>query len=134
MKKSVVAAAACIFVVGCSGEPQVEPQPGEVVVDGTTHAADSTKCGQDEWRLRIDTIAGPTESRAYLRLDGETPSVDGVTFSSPEGFNGTAGDGVGSAEVTVAQGIYTISGTAEGFDRAKPTEKRSAKFRIEAPC
>ena len=134
MKKSIAVVAACLFVAACSGQQQVEPQPGEVVLDGATHTAQSTVCGQDEWLLRIESKAGPTESRAYLRLDGEAPSVDNVTIASPEGFNGTAGAGVGSVEATVAQGIYTISGTAEGFDRDMPGEKRSAQFRIEAPC
>lgn len=134
MNKSFAAAIVCVAVAGCSGQEQVEPQPGEVVLDGTAHTAQSTTCGQDEWLLRIETKAGPTESRAFLRLEGETPSVDNVTFASAEGFNGSAGDGVGSVQATVAQSTYTITGTAEGFDRDKPGQKRSADFRIEAPC
>jgi hypothetical protein len=136
MKKSV---AAVVFVVaaaivGCSDQTAPARKPGEIALDGTTHTATSVHCGQDEWHLRIETKAGTAEARAYLQLDGETPEVDSVTIANPDGFNGRAGDGVGAVQATVAEGTYTITGTAEGFDRTKPAEPRSAKFRIQAPC
>jgi ipoprotein LpqH len=50
------------------------------------------------------------------------------------GFNGVAGEGVGSVEASAAERTYTMTGTAEGSDKGKPGQTRTVPFRIEAPC
>jgi hypothetical protein len=123
-----------MLVAGCGGQPQVEPPPGRISLDGAEHTAESVDCTQDQWKLRIQATAGPAQARAFLGLEGDGPTVENVAIYSADGFNGTAGGGVGTVEATAADGTYTITGTAEGFDPANPAEPRSANFRIDAPC
>jgi ipoprotein LpqH len=139
MQNRVVIMTAAVIVgagaSGCAEGPTAErKETGRITVDGTTHATRTLACEQYDWSLIIETTAGPGQARAFLQLGGEQPAVRTVSFAKFDGFNGVAGEGVGSVEASAAEGTYTITGTAEGSDPDSPGQTRTAPFRIEAPC
>lgn len=137
---SVAVAAVVVVAAGCAG--QTEPahtktqDTNRITVDGKTHTAQSVKCTQVQWLLTIEAAAEPTLVRAMLQLDGETPTVRTVNIENFGGFYGVAGESVADtdAEVTVADGTYTITGTAQGSNSGDSSTPRTAPFRIEARC
>jgi ipoprotein LpqH len=131
-------AAALVVVAataGCAEQaPAEREETGRITVDGATHATQTVSCEQYQWSLIIHTTAGPGRARALLQLGGEQPTVRTVSIANFDGFNGVAGEGVGSVEASAAEGTYTITGTAEGSDPDSPGKTRTAPFEIEAPC
>ncbi|WP_235735215.1 lipoprotein LpqH [Nocardioides alcanivorans] len=83
---------------------------------------------------------GSADASAGLGLvmtDEDTPKVeslgimvDGVTLA----VSGMAGAELGSADVAVDGDTYTVTGTAQGTDTAKPTELFEKKFEIVVTC
>ena len=62
-----------------------------------------------------------------------TPISPLVNIHDFDGFSGVAGEGAGSADVSLANNAYVITGTAEGSDLKNPGKTRTEPFRIEAP-
>jgi hypothetical protein len=105
-----------------------------VTVNGATRTMKTVACQQVQWLLTINMTADPTHIRAYLRLDGDQPTPEIVQIENLDGFYGVSKKSVGDTEARFANGMYTITGTAEGStpnDVAHPTAK---PFKIEAHC
>jgi lipoprotein LpqH len=136
MQKRYVAAAALIVVAaGCSEEAKPERElVAKITVDGKTQTAHEISCTQVDFALTIKTTSGSTRTGTFLEMGGEKPIAKTVNISNFEGFSGVAGEGVGQADVSLANGDFVIAGTAEGYGPAEPGKKRSARFRIETSC
>jgi ipoprotein LpqH len=134
----VAVATALVFVAGisgCSQQPTAKEQvPGRITVEGNARTTESLECDQHEWLLMIEATAGPAHAQALLQLGGEKPAVRTVNISNFNGFNGVAGEGLGNVDASFADGVYTVTGTAEGSNPDDPGKTRTARFRIEAPC
>jgi ipoprotein LpqH len=131
-------AAALVVVAtasGCTTEPTAErKETGRITVAGATHTTQAVSCEQYQWLLVIEMTAEPAHARTLLQLGGEEPTVRTVSIANFDGFNGVAGEGVGSVEASAAKGTYTMTGTAEGSDQGNPGRTRTVPVRIEAPC
>lgn len=82
----------------------------------------------------IETKSGPARTRSLLQLGGEKPIAKAVDIYDFDGFSGVAGGGAGSADVSLTNSAYVITGTADGSDPQNPGKTRTVPFRIEAPC
>jgi ipoprotein LpqH len=135
LNRLAVIAALAVVTAGCAEQATAERQPtGRITVDGATHTTQAVSCEQYEWLLIIEMTAEPAHARTLLQLGGEEPTVKTVSIANFDGFNGVAGEGVGSVEASAAEGTYTMTGTAKGSDQGKPGQTRTVPFRIEAPC
>ena len=135
----VAAAAGSAVVLGAAGCSTPEPALGgttaTVSIDGNdTGGAHAVRCRQSGWSWYIETPEKEHGFTAILATGG------GVTAKAVEfrGFGGFTGsywaDNVGNAEVTGADGSFTITGTADGAFDDKPSAEVAAKFRIQADC
>jgi ipoprotein LpqH len=137
MRKRLAATAAIVVfaISGCTSEPTSQREHvAQITVEGSTQEARTVSCSQTGWLLTIEAATDAAHARAFLRLDEERPAVENVTLNNVDGFDGLAGQGVGSVEASAANGIYTITGTAEGAHRDSAATPRTAPFRIEVPC
>lgn len=121
-------------VSGCSGDTEIPQPTAHITVDDATRSTHSVSCTQIQSLLTIKATASPTEAQAILQLNGDKPVVRTVNIMNFDGFHGTAGEGIGNADVAFANGTYTITGDAVGAVPDRPAEKKTARFRIQAPC
>jgi ipoprotein LpqH len=139
MDSRCVAAAAALVVIasaaGCSEETKPERALiAKITVDGKTQTTKEISCTQVEWSLTIETTSGSTRTDSFLEMGGEKPIAKTVNISNFDGFSGVASEGVGQADVSLANSNYVIAGTAEGYGPGNPGKTRSASFRIETSC
>jgi lipoprotein LpqH len=134
LNRLAVIAALAVVTAGCAEQATAERPTGRITVDGVTHTTQAVSCEQYEWLLVIEMTAEPAHARTLLQLGSEEPTVKTVSIANFDGFNGVAGEGVGSVEASAAEGTYTMTGTAEGSDQGNPGQTRTVPFRIEAPC
>jgi hypothetical protein len=128
-------AAVIASVSACSHDPGQAQQPtAQLTVNNATRTTHDISCTQIESLLTIKATAAPAVAQAILQLNGDKPVVRTVNVSNFDGFHGVAGEGVGHADVTFANGTYTITGDAEGAVPDRPAESKTAPFRIQAPC
>jgi lipoprotein LpqH len=139
MQNRLICAAAILMVVagaaGCGEEAKPErAKNARITVGGKTQTTREVSCTQVEWSMIIETKSGPTRTRSLLQLGGEKPIAKTVDIFNFDGFSGVAGEGAGSADVSLDNNAYVIAGTAEGSDPDNPGKTRTVPFRIETPC
>jgi hypothetical protein len=138
MLNSVAVAAAALVtasLAGCSHDAEHAPQPtAQLTVNNATRTTHEISCTQIESLLTIKATAAPATAQAIIQLNGDKPVVRTVNLTNFDGFHGVAGEGVGRADVTFANGTYTITGDAEGAVPDHPAESKTAPFRIQTPC
>jgi hypothetical protein len=128
-------AVAAASLSGCSEDATQAPQPtAQLTVNNATRATHEISCTQIESLLTIKATAAPAAAQAILQLNGDKPVVRTVNITNFDGFHGVAGEGIGHADVTFANGTYTITGDVEGAVPDRPAESKTAPFRIQAPC
>ena len=136
--RSIAVAAVLIFVAvtaGCGEEVKPErAKNARISVGGKTLTTQDVSCRQLEWSLIIEAKSGPTRTRSLLELGGEQPIAKTVDINDFDGFSGVAGEGAGSAEVSLVNNAYVITGSAQGSDPENPGETRTVPFRLETPC
>lgn len=127
----VVAAAA-----GCATQHSPpQHQTSQITVGDNTRAVNTVSCMQIGSLLKIDTTAEPAHVRAILQLEGAKPTLKTLSIEDFDGFYGVAGEGIGNADATFADGAYTITGTARGSNsNTEPGQSKTTDFRIEARC
>ena len=138
-----VTAAAALMLAGCSKQPpEYTPPPGQLYA-GT---AQVTVNGQDLGKSTSVTCssAGPltmissgtdTSGMSAMIDKGDELVVRAVGIRDLAGFTGSYNDGLGGqATVKMADRTYEISGTAEGFETAKPSFRASGTFGIKVSC
>lgn len=125
-----------VMLGGCSTpEPALGGTTAKVTIDGNdTGGALPVRCNQSGWTWYIETPGKENGFTAVLETGGSVKPTS-VEFRGLGGFTGTYwADNIGEAEVTGANGKYTITGSADGNFTDDPMEEVTAKFRIEAAC
>jgi hypothetical protein len=133
---AAIGSAVMLGMTGCSTpEPALGGTTAKVTIDGNdTGGPIDVRSHQTGWTWYIETPEKKNGFTAVLETDGPvTPrSVD---FRGVGGFTGTYwAENIGDAEVTGANGKYTITGSAEGNFTDAPNKAVTAKFRIQADC
>lgn len=139
----VAAGAATLAIAGCSsGPPDYQPAPGSLVAGtaqvtvngqniGTTQAVDCTAAGSLTTITTGDQASGVTT----LVSNKDELTAEAVSINNVGGFTGSYNAGLGgTAKVTMTDRTYDISGTADGFDTANPSFRKSGTFAIKVAC
>ena len=139
----MAAAAATLAVAGCSsGPPDYEPAPGTLVAGtaqvtvngqniGTTQAVDCSAAGSLTTITTGDQASGVTT----LVSNKDELTAEAVSINNVGGFTGSYNAGLGgTAKVTMTDRTYDITGTADGFDTANPSFRKSGTFAIKVAC
>lgn len=140
MRSRFVTAAVTVLVVvvassaGCSGTQKVAQKTARITVDNRTRTSHAVTCSQVQWLLTANIAAAPANVRVLLKLDSEKPKLESVNIENFGGFTGVADAGAGDAKATFANGMYTITGTAEGSQLNDPRVSLTAPFKIEVGC
>jgi ipoprotein LpqH len=139
--RPALATAAALVAVGlsaCSSEPQPQhPNGASVTINGNTVLnKQPVKCVQQQWYWLINigdqNVSGV---KATVNGNGKTLFPNSVQIRNLGGFTGMyAAENGGNADMTFSQATFTITGTAEGFNTAKPDERAKATFKIVATC
>lgn len=139
----MAAAAATLAIAGCSsGPPDYQPAPGTLVAGtaqmtvngqniGTTQAVDCTAAGSLTTITTGDQASGVTT----LVSNKDELTAEAVSINNVGGFTGSYNAGLGgTAKVTMTDRTYDITGTADGFDTANPSFRKSGTFAIKVAC
>jgi hypothetical protein len=134
---AVAAAAFAVAVLGaCSTPSQAQlASTATVTVNGNDVRPHVVRCFQQEWYRTI--ALGDDASGATVVIDQSAHPVTttSVRFYDFGGFTGTYSPGSGGEANTRFDGeTFAITGTANGFNTAKPTEPATAEFKITANC
>jgi ipoprotein LpqH len=138
-----VAAAAMLAVAGCSSQPpEYQPPPGDLVAGtaqvtvngqdtGTTEAVQCSSTGS----LTIIETGDQTSGVTAMVSNEDELIAESVAINNLGGFTGSYNAGLGgTAKVTMTGRTYDITGTADGFDTAKPSFRASGTFAIKVSC
>jgi lipoprotein LpqH len=138
-----VAATAVTAIAGCSSEPpDYQPPPGalaagtaQVTINGqdigTTDAVQCSSTGPLTTITTGDQASGVTA----MVSNRDQLAAESVAINNLGGFTGSYNAGLGgTAEVSMTGRTYDITGTADGFDTAKPSFRSSGTFAIKVSC
>jgi hypothetical protein len=132
---AVTAAVLAVGLAGCGGQPPaLGGTTAKVTIDGKdTGNPHPVQCSQTGWAWTIET---PDKTKNFTAVidTGDKLAAKSVTFNDFGGFSGTSWGDIGKAEVTGANGEYTITGSADGNYTDNPSKEVTATFRIEAHC
>jgi hypothetical protein len=139
----LVGAAAMLAVAGCSSQPpEYQPPPGDLVAGtaqvtvngqdtGTTEAVQCSSTGS----LTIIETGDQTSGVMAMVSNEDELIAESVAINNLGGFTGSYNAGLGgTAKVTMTGRTYDITGTADGFDTAKPSFRASGTFAIKVSC
>jgi hypothetical protein len=139
---AAVAAIAIGTVGGCSSPPAAAPHssatlPGataRVTVAGKdTDATHAIKCSFVGWMMTI-TIGNDAAGVTAVVEHGDKLDAKSVSFNNIGGFTGGYWQDLqGSADVSVARPVYTITGTAVGFS-GNPSARKPESYAIKFAC
>jgi hypothetical protein len=125
-----------LVVAGCSsGTSALGTRTATVTINGTEiEDRPRVRCQQVQWIWLIETLAEAPGFTAQVRT-GATVEPRSVQFTELGGFTGGFTDvTIGSAEATVEDGTFMISGTAHGFYGESVHDRKSANFEIRTEC
>jgi lipoprotein LpqH len=138
-----VAAVAVTAMTGCSSEPpEYKPAPGALVAGtaqvtvngqdtGTTEAVQCSSLGS----LTMINTGDQASGVAATVSNKDELTAESVGINNLGGFTGSYNAGLGgTAKVTMTGRTYDITGTADGFDTAKPSFRSSGTFSIKVSC
>lgn len=141
--RPIAVAAATLAVAGCSSAPPAPKlEAGELVVGtakvtvngqdiGTTEAVQCTPAGSLTTIVTGDQASGVSA----LVSNKDALTAEAVNIRDLGGFTGSYDAGLGgTATVTMTGRTYDITGTADGFDTAKPSFRTSGTFAIKVSC
>jgi ipoprotein LpqH len=139
----VGAAAAVIAIAGCSSEsPQYQAPPGalvagtaQVTVNGQdTGTTNAVQCSSTGSLTTIDT--GDQSSGITAMVSNKDELIaESVSINNVGGFTGSYNAGLGgTAKVVMTDRTYDITGTADGFETAKPSFRAEGTFAIKVSC
>jgi hypothetical protein len=132
----VVVAAAAVVVAGCGSQAAaLGSHTAQVTINGKDIGSRlAVNCSQAGWTWFIES---PDEKAGFAAAieTGETPAAHSVQIRDLGGFTGSFWQGtVGEGNASVADGTFTISGTAEGSYTNDPTGEATATFEIQTSC
>jgi ipoprotein LpqH len=138
-----VGAAAMLVAAGCSSQPpEYQPPPGalvagtaQVTVNGhDTGTTDAVQCSSTGSLTTIET-GDPASGVTAMVSNRDGLAAESVAINNLGGFTGSYNAGLGgTAKVTMTGRTYDITGTADGFDTAKPSFRTSGTFAIKVSC
>jgi ipoprotein LpqH len=138
-----VGAAAMLVAAGCSSQPpEYQPPPGalvagtaQVTVNGQdTGTTDAVQCSSTGSLTTIET-GDPVSGVTAMVSNRDELAAESVAINNLGGFTGSYNAGLGgTARVTMTGRTYDITGTADGFDTAKPSFRTSGTFAIKVSC
>ena len=141
--RSVVAASAVLAVAGCSSPPpEYNPPPGalvagtaQVTVNGQdTGTTEAVQCSSTGSLTTINT-GDQTSGVTALVSNKDKLTAESIAINNLGGFTGSYNAGLGgTAKVTMTGRTYDITGTADGFETAKPSFRTSGTFAIKVSC
>ncbi len=142
MRSRIVAMAGAALALpglaACSSSHQTRPSNvAWVSVNGGQYQQHIARCVQLEWYQTI--YIGDDNSGAKIVVDENAPplTAQSVRINDLGGFTGMysqGGGGDASTSFDENKDLFTINGTAKGFNIDKPNEPATAKFRITAAC
>jgi ipoprotein LpqH len=98
---------------------------------GTTEAVQCTPAGT----LTTITTGDQTSGVTALISNKDVLTTEAVGINNLGGFTGSYNRGLGGdAKVTMTGRTYDITGTADGFDTANPSFRKSGTFAIKVAC
>ena len=131
-----VAAAAC-------SSPPPAPLPRGALVTGTAevtiddqalHATRDVAC-QTNTSLTSITIGKAPETVTIMIDNSTAPTARSVAIDNVGGFTGSYWQNLqGSANTSMVDQTYKITGTANGFHTDNPSARTTANFTINAAC
>lgn len=93
-------------------------------------------CRQVQWQWFIETLEESPGFRAQVHT-GRMVDADLIRFDDVAGFTGSAWDDAGTpvtADATLVDGTFTITGTATGYFDNDPGETTTTPFEIRTDC
>lgn len=137
------AAASALAIAGCSSTPpEYTPPPGSLIAGtaqltingqdlGTT---DTVQCREAGPLMSIKTGDTASGISALVAAEDEL-EVQEVAIRDLGGFTGSFNAGLGgAATVTMTGRTFAINGTADGFETANPSFRKSGTFEIKVAC
>ncbi|WP_231985384.1 lipoprotein LpqH [Mycobacterium sp. E796] len=102
--------------------------------DGASRQSGTVNCLPMGWLTRIST--GDTAEGVTAFVSNENAlGAKSVNINDVDGFTGSYVEGLqGDAYVSMSGHTYTIRGTAEGFDRDKPSVRATGRFTVKVAC
>jgi Mycobacterium 19 kDa lipoprotein antigen len=127
--------AAAAGVTAC-GQAQTTPlKAAHLTLDGITHTTRPPSCTQNQSYRTIDLGDRDGHAEAVVLLSGYRALPQWVKIRNIDGFTGSYYEGgVGSAHADVANGVYTITGSAYGINSHNPDKVITTDFKITAEC
>lgn len=139
-----MAAAAWIAlgVTGCSSDASDGPKPGSLAPGGAEITINDNGLGKFRGAActQADDLTTLTTGDEESGSTVVVSNADGLTAKAVDirnlgGFTGSYHEHLeGTAEVTLDDATYLITGTAEGFDTDKPSFRSTATFSIKVAC
>ncbi|MFY9917942.1 MAG: lipoprotein LpqH [Mycobacterium sp.] len=140
IKLAVLTITAALAASGCSsGYKALGTHTARVVINGTEiEDRPPIWCEQVQWVWFVDTLQPTPGFSAQVRTGGTADALL-VRIDKLGGFTGSSWNATGTAvdvgvDARVANGTFTIAGTALGFFHDDPTETTTANFEIRADC
>jgi hypothetical protein len=129
-------------IAGCGAAQTIPRHAARLTIDGNTHTTRPPACSQTQGYRTLDIRdlvdhSGGLDGRveAVVLLSGERVIPQWVKIRNVGGFTGSFWQGgVGDAHVDLAQGTYTITGSAYGINNSNPNKVITTDFKIIAEC
>ena len=131
----ITATSVALVATGCSsGWDAVGSHTATVFINGKEAAQPKVECDQVQWVWHIRSLQDQPGFSAQVHT-GDTVAPRAVQIDGIGGFTGSYWDlTVGSAEATVENRTFTVTGTAEGYYESDPAERSTADFEIRTDC
>jgi hypothetical protein len=122
--------------VAACGQAQTTPRKAaRVTIDGASHTTRPAACSQLQSYRTLDIGDQNGHVEAVVMVSGYRAIPQWVKIRDIDGFTGSFWQGgVGDAHAEVANGAYTISGSAHGINSSNPNKVVTTDFKITAGC
>lgn len=130
-------------VAACSSPPPPAPRPSGALVTGTAQvtlddqALRTTNDVACESSLSLTNITiGKDPETITIQIDNsKSPTAESIAIDNVGGFTGTYLQNLqGSANTSMVDQTYKITGTASGFHADNPSATATENFTIDAAC
>ena len=132
---TVAVLSVALGATGCSsGWDALGTRTATVLLNGQEVAQPKVQCDQVQWVWHIRSLQEQPGFSAQVHT-GDTVEPRAVQIEGLGGFTGSYWDlTVGSAEASVENRTFTVTGTAEGYYASDPAERSTADFEIHTDC
>jgi hypothetical protein len=122
-------------VAACGQAQTTRRKAARVTIDGASHTTRPAACSQLQSYRTLDIGDQNGHVEAVVMVSGYRAIPQWVKIRDIDGFTGSFWQGgVGDAHAEVANGAYTISGSAHGINSSNPNKVVTTDFKITAGC